>query len=75
MEHIGKVKQEEVILEFDRRALEVGGNNSVLDAAPNPQVAFANIYRDFISKFFVRKHLNPKKECVGLMMVSNIQQV
>lgn len=66
MENSNKISQDEVIHEFDRRAKEVGGNDSVLDASSNKDASYSNIYRDYISKYMVNKHLSPSKKDVIL---------
>ena len=61
-----EVERSEVSREFDRRAEEVSGINSVLDASDEAGVRLSNLYRDRLGKFLVKRFLRPSKRDVIL---------
>ena len=52
----------QVKIEFDKRAKLHADSNAVLDASGGEATAHANILRDYLSKYYIRKFVTPNKE-------------
>jgi len=78
MEINDQIDKEEVVKEFDKRALNSSGIDAVLDASGSADASFSNIYRDFITKYYLAKYVHAKKNEVlldygcGIGRISNI---